>query len=268
MTLRERLTADGWFSDEREMTAFVMAGRVLADGRPVHSLSEKVGADAEIRVREYYKTKYAGKGGLKLEHALTAFAVAVSGKTTLDCGASTGGFTDCLLAFGAGLVYAVDVGAGQLAGKLALDPRVVNMERVNLSDGALTRLDPKPELITLDLSYLSLRGALPVAAEILAPGGEVVALVKPLFETESPEARRLGKIDDGEYRKILTGLCAFAETAGFAALGATHSPVTGNSGTVEFFLHLRLGGGLSLVTDADADAAVAAGLALGRFSKG
>ncbi len=168
-------------------------GRCDLDSLAAHRLCC---SDASIRILG--RSRYASRAGYKLEAALAHFAVEVTGRVALDCGASTGGFTDCLLQHGAALVYAVDAGHGQLIGRLRHDPRVRNLERTNLSDLVVMQLAPPPTLITLDLSYLSLTQALPIAAPLLAPEGHILALVKPLFEVESREARRTGRIDDPE----------------------------------------------------------------------
>lgn len=171
-----------------------MAGQVLVNGQRFDKPGMRVPRDAEIRVRG--RRRYVSRGGYKLEAALAHFGVLVTGRIVLDSGASTGGFTDCLLQHGARLVYAVEAGHGQLAGSLRADFRVRNLERTNLGDASLVALDPSPSLVTLDLSYLSLAQALPLVAAILAPEGDVLALVKPLFEVESVEARRTGHIAD------------------------------------------------------------------------
>ena len=131
--LIDKLISEGWFSDEKEATAWIMDRKVLVDEQPVFSAKQKVRTESIIRIKEYYKTKYVNKGGYKLEGALKQLGIDVNGKIALDCGASTGGFTDCLLQHGAGMVYAVDVGYGQIAGKLAVDPRVVNLEKTNIN---------------------------------------------------------------------------------------------------------------------------------------
>lgn len=239
VTLLSRLLAEGWFEGEKEARIWAMERKILVDNEPVISVSEKVKPDAEIRVKEYYKKKYVSKGGLKLEGALKDFQLDVRGITALDCGASTGGFTDCLVVHGAARVYAVDVGFGQIAGKLQSCPQVVNMERTNLSDPILKSLDPKPSLITLDLSYLSLKKALPLCREILAPQGRVAALIKPLFEVESAEIRRSGVIDDpAVFEEILLDLCRHFDHEGLSILGLTYSPIRGNTDTVEYFIEL------------------------------
>ncbi len=240
--LLDRLIGEGWFSDKNEAVPWVMGRKVLVNDRPVASVMEKVRPDDVIRVKEHYKTRYVGKGGLKLEGAIRDFCLDVQGVVALDCGASTGGFTDCLVAHGASLVYAVDVGFGQLAGKLVQDPKVVNLEKTNLSDACLLALSPRPRVITLDLSYLTLKKAVPICLDILHGTGTIVALIKPLFEVHSPELRRTGAIDDPQVlREILADICAHFDGAGMAILGLTHSPVTGNHNTLEYFIHLGCG---------------------------
>jgi 23S rRNA (cytidine1920-2'-O)/16S rRNA (cytidine1409-2'-O)-methyltransferase len=161
----------------------------------------------------------------------------VTGRVALDCGASTGGFTDCLLQRGAALVYAVDVGFGQLAGSLRAHPRVRTLERTNLGDLRHRRLDPRPELVTLDLSYLSLTVAVPLAAELLSPDGDVLALFKPLFEIDDAEARRTGRAP--EATTIVAALRRVLESgraAGLVVRGAAKLALRPRHGVSEYFL--------------------------------
>ncbi|WP_213586614.1 TlyA family RNA methyltransferase [Paenibacillus sp. J2TS4] len=231
----------GYFENRKQAASWVMSNKVSINGRPAAYEGEQLRDDVEITVKGYGQ-KYVGKGGLKLEDALDRFQIDVSDKIALDTGASTGGFTDCLLQHGAAKVYAIDVGFGQLAGKLRLDPRVVNMENTNIGAVAKLHLQPEPEFAALDLSYLSLKQAIPLVVRLLEPASEMLCLVKPLFEVSDPQIRRSGKIDHpGIYRQILEDLVRFTETIGLHALGITHSPVTGNKGTKEFFLWLGLG---------------------------
>lgn len=191
--LRSLLVERGFFESDWEAERWIMAGKVLVDGQRVDKAGANIPATAELRIRG--RQRYASRGGYKLAAALDYFHVDIADRVVIDCGASTGGFTDCLLQKGAALVYAVDAGFGQLLGRLQTHPRVCNLERTNLSDLVSMTLDPLPTLITLDLSYLSLTKALPIVAQVLAEG-EVLALFKPLFEVESTIARRTGKIDD------------------------------------------------------------------------
>lgn len=236
-TVRDKLISEGHFVDEKEANAWIMMKRVLVNDEPVWSLHEKVPVNGIVRIKEYYKKQYVNKGGLKLEFAIKKFNLNVENKVILDCGASTGGFTDCWIQHGAKLVYAVDVGYGQLAGKLAINPRVRNMEKTNLSNGKLSILDPKPEIISLDLSYLSLKKALPICKKILKEQGLMVCLIKPLFEVKSSEIRRNGDINQRHILKqILGDLCKFYIDNQVDILGIIHSPVRGNGGTIEFLV--------------------------------
>ena len=242
--LIDRLINDAWFESSQEALPWIMSRKILVNDAPATSLKEKIGIGDVIRIREYYKKRYVNKGGLKLEGALRDFQIQVEGRTALDCGASTGGFTDCLVSFGAKRVYAVDVGHGQLAGKLQINPRVVNMEKTNLGDPALHNLDPMPDLITLDLSYLSLIKAVPICRDFL--GGkraQLICLVKPIFEIESPEIRRSGDVNQLPLlRDMLHTLCGKLVDEDVSVFGITHSPVTGNNGAIEFFFGIEVNG--------------------------
>ncbi len=229
------------FSDEKTARSWIMAGRVLVDNRRIDKPGFAVTSDSKIDVKGLDQ-RYVSRGGLKLEGALRDFHINVTAKTALDAGASTGGFTDCLLQHGAAKVYAVDVGYGQLAGKLRADPRVVVYERMNIGSLLQADLDPLPTLATLDLSYLSLRKGVPIVWQLMAPEATVVCLVKPLFEIESSEARRSGIIRDAEdYAAVLHELIAFLTSESIPVVDITHSRERGSKGTFEFFLHIRAG---------------------------
>src|SRR5947209_1984001 len=179
------LVERGLFDSIDQARRWVMAGKVLVNDQRFEKPGMLVARNVILHVQG--RSRYASRAGYKLEAALQHFTVDVAGRVALDCGASTGGFTDCLLQHGAALVYAVEVGYGQLLGRLRADARVRNLERTNLSDLSPLMLDPPPTLITLDLSYLSLTAALPIAATLLASQGQILALLKPLFEVESRE---------------------------------------------------------------------------------
>ncbi|MDR0928501.1 MAG: TlyA family RNA methyltransferase [Oscillospiraceae bacterium] len=265
----QRLVAEGLVQDRAEAERWILAGKVTAGGAPVRSGGQQLPVEAPLAVRGLGQ-RYVAKGGLKLEGALAAFGLSPKGRICLDAGASTGGFTDCLVQQGAALVYAVDVGYGQLAGSLRSHPRVRNLERTNLGDEALLALDPAPDFATADLSYLSLVKAVPLFARALCGAGDLVCLVKPLFEIDDAQARRSGEIDPAAYAPLLAGLCAHFAAEGHAVRGLTHSPVTGNHGTVEFFLWLAPGGTGGLAGDAlegAIAAAVQGALALERYQK-
>lgn len=240
--LMERLLGEGFFDNEKEAAAYLMAGDVLVDGQKAKG-GMKVSPDAQIEVKGK-DMPFVGKGGFKMTGALEDFHLDVTDRVCIDAGACTGGFTDCLVQRGAKLVYAVDVGFGQLMGKLRQDKRVVNLEKTNISDEKLLTLDPRPTLGTVDVSYLSLRKAVPYFAAILHGQGDLVCLVKPLFEIDDPEARRTGIIREEQYAPLLSDLIddlnAMENTR---CMALSHSHVTGNAGTREFFLHVNLGSG-------------------------
>ncbi len=242
-TLEDKLLKEGWFEKADEIPSWILARQILVNNQVATSAKQMVKEDDVIRIKEYYKRKYVNKGGLKLEKAIEEFKINVCGKVALDCGASTGGFTDCLISYGAEKVYAVDVGFGQLAGKLAINPKVINMEKTNLSDSILTELPEKPEIISLDLSYLSLKKAVPICERILNNGkGIIICLVKPIYEVDSSEVRRNGKINsENFFKEILWDLYFYFRTQSYCVRGITNSPVTGNKGTIEFFICLEIG---------------------------
>jgi 23S rRNA (cytidine1920-2'-O)/16S rRNA (cytidine1409-2'-O)-methyltransferase len=234
--LWQRLVESGEFTDRKQAGAWIMAGNVYVDGERIDKAGTTVRDDAEVTVKGR-EIPYVGRGGLKLEGALESFRVDVTGMVTLDTGASTGGFTDCLIRRGARCVYAVDAGYGQLAGSLRNDSRVINMERTNISDVHPRELRPPPSLATVDLSYLSLRKAIPIVHALLSPPKAMICLVKPLFETENGKLRRIGRIDDPkEYETVLRDLTDFSRAQGRHVHGVSVSPIRGNKGTREFFL--------------------------------
>ncbi len=234
------LAERGLFETEDEARRWVMSGKVLANGQRIDKPGMLVPGDAVLDVQGRHR--YASRGGYKLEAALAHFHVMAAGRAALDSGASAGGFTDCLLQHGAAVVYAVEVGYGQLVGRLRADPRVRNLERTNLSDLTPAALNPLPTLITLDLSYLSLTKALPIAARLLESEGEVLALLKPLFEVTSATARRTGYIGDSvlliaALRRVLQ---AGAE-AGLMPLGIAKLALRPRHGVTEFFVYFVRG---------------------------
>ena len=239
--LMEKLISDGLFESEKAAGAALMEGTVYLGQERLRG-GMKVPADAVITVRGR-EIPYAGKGGLKLEGALKDFGLSPAGRVCIDAGASTGGSTDCLLHFGAARVYAVDVGWGQLVGRLRQDARVVNCEKTNISDESLLSLSPGPDFGTVDVSYLSLRKAVPYFSRILHGRGDLVCLVKPLFEIDDAESRRTGVIAPDRYAPLLRQLVSDLNALpGTVCANVTHSPVTGNAGTREFFIHVRLVG--------------------------
>lgn len=242
--LDETLVARELAPDLAEARALIMAGDVRVDGQPVVKAGAKVPAGAGIEVRE--APPYASRGGYKLAAALDAFALDVGGRVCADVGACTGGFTDVLLQRGAARVYAIDVGYGLLAWKLRQDERVVVLERTNARH--LEALPEPVSLVTVDVSFISLRLILPVARGWLArhddgrPAGDVVALVKPQFEAPPEDVGKGGVVrDPAVHRRVLAGLLAWAAEEAFSPAGLVRSPIEGASGNVEFLVWLRPG---------------------------
>lgn len=235
------LVDEGYFENRKAVESWIMSGSVLVNDRRIDTPGQRISPADEIRIKGYDR-KYVSKGGLKLEGALADFNIDVSGRVAIDAGASTGGFTDCLVQHGAAGIYAVDVGYGQLAGKLRLERKVINMEKTNISDIRLRNLNPRPDFATVDLSYLSLKKAIPVFADIMKREGEMLCLVKPLFEIDDSDIRRKGEIEGiNTYRELLIDLYEYINNIGHTVTGITHSHVTGNKGTREFFLRVSLG---------------------------
>lgn len=231
------LVARGLAASRQQAQALIMAGAVLLDEQPVKKASDRVRPTQVLRLRED-PLRYVSRGGLKLEAALKAWNLIPKDWVCADLGASTGGFTDCLIQGGAQKVYAIDVGYGQLAWKLRQDPRVVVMERVNAR-----YMDALPELLDLvvgDLSFISLTLILPTIQRLLRPTGQVVVLVKPQFEVGREGIRKGGRVDP-EYRPLaLEKVRTEAENLGFEVLGLIDSPVPGaKAGNIEALLYLR-----------------------------
>jgi len=218
----------------------IMAGEVLVDGQVMDKPGMQVAGGADVRLRA--KPPYVSRGGLKLEAALDSFAVQVAGAVAADVGASTGGFTDCLLQRGASKVYAIDVGYGQLAWRLRQHPRVVVMERVNVR--YLESLPEPIDLATVDVSFISLELVLPSVTGWLKPVGDIIALIKPQFEAGRAEVGRGGVVKDPEvHRAVLGKILGWALDHGLAVRGLIVSPLKGPAGNVEFLAHLSKGRG-------------------------
>lgn len=220
--------------------ALILAGLVVAGDHRVAKPAERVTSDAPLRLKGEINP-YVSRGGLKLAAALAAFAVDPAGKTCVDVGASTGGFTDCLLQHGARRVYAVDVGYGQLAWTLREDPRVVSLERQNVRTLPREAIAEAVDLVVADASFISLRLVLPKVGELLEPGGQAVVLVKPQFEVGKDLVGKGGVVRDVRLRQeALEGICQFAQASGFEVLGTLESPVPGaKKGNVEYLVHLN-----------------------------
>ncbi len=240
------LVERGLCASREQARRVVMAGRVRINGRPARKPSELVRPEDSVTLTA--PERYVSRGGYKLEHALREFGLDVTGRTAIDLGASTGGFTDCLLQHGAARVCAVDVGRGQLAWKLRRDPRVTVMEGVNARSLLPAQLPPpfaSVALVVIDCSFISLQKILPSAVELLAPGGMIVALLKPQFEAGRAEADRgAGVITDPRVHERVVGeLQAFVDRCGRARWrGMVESPLKGPAGNREFLVLLEKAG--------------------------
>lgn len=227
-------------SRERAKTT-IMAGLVLVDGQKVDKAGTMVKPEAEIRVLGN-TLPYVSRGGLKLEKAIREFGVSLQGKVAADIGASTGGFTDCMLQNGAVKVFAIDVGYGQLDWKIRSDPRVVVMERTNIRYVTPADLGELLDLSVIDVSFISLKIVLPAIKALLKPQqGQVLCLIKPQFEAGKEKVGKKGVVREPEtHKEVLDNFVELAHSLGFSIQGMTFSPVKGPEGNIEFLAHLTL----------------------------
>lgn len=234
------LMVDRGLAPSRERArALILARQVSVDGQVVDKAGAAVDETAgiELAVPDH---PYVGRGGIKLAHALDAFDIRVAGRSALDVGASTGGFTDVLLQRGAAQVIALDVGHGQLDWKLRNDPRVIVREGINARNLAPADVPVTVDLVTIDVAFISLGHIFPALAGVLNRGADIVALVKPQFEAGREEVGKGGLVrDPAVHDAVVTRVTEKAAAAGFTRRGFTPSPITGASGNREFFLHLR-----------------------------
>jgi 23S rRNA (cytidine1920-2'-O)/16S rRNA (cytidine1409-2'-O)-methyltransferase len=233
------LVARGLAPSRERARALILAGQVRVGGQPATKAGVAVADDAEIALA-VPDHPYVSRGGLKLAHALDTFAIDVAGADALDIGASTGGFTDVLLQRGASRVVALDVGHGQLDWRLRTDPRVVVVEHVNARHLAADQAPGPFAVITIDVSFISLRQILPVVPARLAAGGAVIALVKPQFEAGRGDVERGGLVTDpAVHARVIEQVRDAARAVGLTPMADTPSPITGATGNQEFLLHLR-----------------------------
>lgn len=233
------LTEKNMFPSREKAKASIMAGLVYVDGQRIDKPGTPVDENAEITVREAL-CPYVSRGGLKLEKALELFDFTLDGAVAVDIGASTGGFTDCMLQKGARKVFAIDVGYGQLDWKLRNDPRVVNMEKVNIRYLDMDTVDKDIDFISIDVSFISLKLVFPVAAQLLAETGSLVCLVKPQFEAGRSQVGRKGIVrDPAVHREVIENVAGYAADNGLYCHGLTYSPVTGTKGNIEYLMFLR-----------------------------
>lgn len=236
----DKLLVDRGLAQSRERArALIMAGQVVVDDHLADKAGMPVAVTAEIRLKGD-DIPYVSRGGLKLARALDEFAVDPAGLVAIDVGASTGGFTDCLLQRGARKVFAVDVGYGQLAWKLRQDPRVVNLEKTNIRYLEPVTLGEVPDLAVIDASFISLDKVLPPTLRLVRPGGLVVALIKPQFEVGKGEVGKGGVVrDERKHREVIAAITHLAGSLGLEVLGGAESPILGPKGNREFLICLR-----------------------------
>ncbi|MBI3287767.1 MAG: TlyA family RNA methyltransferase [Chloroflexi bacterium] len=253
-SLDQLLVERGLAESRQRAQRLILAGAVRVDGQIADKPGRRVAADAEIALDE--EPRYVSRGGIKLEAALDRFGIDVHEAIACDVGASTGGFTDCLLQRGAAVVYAIDVGYGQLAWALRRDPRVVVLERTNIRH--LESLPEPIDLATIDVSFISLELVLPKVTTLLKPRGQIIALIKPQFEAGRKQVLSGGVVRDAQVmRQVLHKVIELAHRLQLRVLGLTPSPLLGPAGNLEFFIHPSRDAGLAEI---DVDGAVEAAL--------
>ncbi len=229
------LVERGLFDSRARAQAAIAAGRVTVDGRTVSKPSEMVDEGALVTAETAHP--WVGRGGLKLDHALTLWPIPVEERVVLDVGASTGGFTQVCLSRGAARVYAVDVGRDQLHPTLASDPRVIDLSGMDARRLSAALVPRAPDLIVTDVSFISLAKALPAALALAGPGADLVALVKPQFEAGRDRVGKGGIVkDEAVRRETLADVAAWLEGQGWTVRETTDSPITGGDGNAEFLL--------------------------------
>jgi 23S rRNA (cytidine1920-2'-O)/16S rRNA (cytidine1409-2'-O)-methyltransferase len=233
------LVARGLAESRQRAQALILAGAVLIADRPADKAGNLVPADAEIRLRGK-ENPYVSRGGLKLRGAIDSFGLSVRGLVAIDVGASTGGFTDCLLQAGAAKVYAVDVGYGQLAWRLREDPRVVCIERTNIRHYDGRNITDGIDIAVIDASFISLRLVIPPVLRLIKDDAIVLALIKPQFEVGKGEVGKRGVVRDSAlHERVLAETASFCRDLGLDVLDGCASPLTGPAGNREFFLCLK-----------------------------
>ncbi len=227
-------------SSREKAKALILAGSVYVDGK--QTIKPSIMADSESNIIEVRGTtlKYVSRGGLKLEKAIESFGISLENKVCMDIGASTGGFTDCMLQNGAKKVYAVDVGHGQLSEKLLSDARVINLENTNFRYMVPADLPESPDFISIDVSFISLTKILAPAMELLNEDGELVCLIKPQFEAGREKVGKKGVVKQPKiHKEVIRTVIDEAECLGFAFLNMDFSPIKGPEGNIEYLLHIK-----------------------------
>jgi len=242
MTARERadrlLVARGLFDSRAKAQAAIAAGLVTADDRPVRKASDGIPLDAKLTAEPAFP--WVSRGGVKLAHALDRLGIDVVGRLCLDVGASTGGFTEVLIAKGAQRVYAVDVGRGQLHASLRDRPEIVSLEETDIRSLDPARMEP-PDVVVVDVSFISLKHVLPAAVRLAAPRTDLVALVKPQFELRRSDLKKGVVRDPALHAAVCAEIAAFVTSLGYDVIATFSSPIEGGDGNREFFIGARHG---------------------------
>lgn len=232
------LAENGLAKSRSEAQSIIMAGEVYIDNVKATKAGEQVSGEENIEVKSRAK-KYVSRGGLKLEKAMKVFPISPSGKVCMDIGASTGGFTDCMLQNGAEKVYAVDVGYGQLAWQLRCDERVINMERTNIRYIEENNIEEKIEFFSVDVSFISLALVLPVAFKLSTEDVCGVCLIKPQFEAGRDKVGKKGVVrDSAVHKEVIEKVAEFTKEIGFKIHGIDYSPIKGPEGNIEYLMHI------------------------------
>ena len=241
--MKERLDVilvnNGLASSRDNAKRTIMAGLVTVDGIVETKSGQKFDVDSEFKVKDKL-LKYVSRGGLKLEKAIQSFNIKLNGCYAVDMGASTGGFTDCMLMNGALKVYALDVGYGQLDYKLRVDPRVINMEKTNIRYLDTTLIEEPIDFISIDVSFISLRHMFPVSSKIIKDTGAIMCLIKPQFEAGREQVGKKGIVRDSKVHvEVIENVIGYASDNGLYPHGLDYSPVKGTKGNIEYLLYLR-----------------------------
>lgn len=244
------LTQNNMVQSRERAKALIMAGQVYVKNQKCDkagTMLDENEKDVEVRGEQL---KYVSRGGLKLEKAMREFPITLEGKVTMDIGASTGGFTDCMLQNGARKVFAVDVGYGQFAWKLRSDERVVNMERTNIRYVTPEDIGEPIDFASIDVSFISLKLVLPAAYKLLAQDGEIVALIKPQFEAGRGQVGKKGVVrDKNVHFEVIKNVLDFVSENGFKLLGLSYSPIKGPEGNIEYLAYIKKSDDISKVSD-------------------
>lgn len=249
----DQLVFDLGYTDSRERAkTTIMSGHVFVNGQRADKPGMPVAPDAAVEVRGD-ALPFVSRGGFKLDKALKVFPVDPDGKVCIDCGASTGGFTDVLLQHGAARVYAVDVGYGQLAWKLRNDERVINLERTNLRYVTEEQIPEPVDLAVMDVSFISIKLVLPAVKRLLKPDADLICLIKPQFEAGREEVGKKGVVrDERVHKEVVNGILQFAPTVGLSVMGLDFSPIKGPEGNIEYICHMKNGEHAAPALDVDA----------------